>query len=197
MLHTIHSVTQILQDWTGGDQSAFERLVPLVEGELRRQAARYLRMEQPGHILQTADLIQEAYLRLIDARNIQWQNRAHFFGIAANLMRRILVDYARKRQAQKRDWTRIMAAPTEAQSTVTDHTVDLIALNVALDRLTLIDPRQGRIVELRYFAGLSVEETAQVLEISARTVERDWQVAKMWLREEIGRGSDLSKMGPP
>ncbi|HKX31608.1 MAG TPA: sigma-70 family RNA polymerase sigma factor [Blastocatellia bacterium] len=196
MSHPIHSVTQILRDWTGGDQSAFERLVPLVEGELRRQAARYLRMEQPGHTLQTADLIQEAYLRLIDARNIQWQNRAHFFGIAANLMRRILVDYARKRHAQKRDWTRIRAVPTEAQSAVTDHTVDLIALNVALDRLTLIDPRQARIVELRYFAGLSVEETAQVLEISARTVERDWLVAKIWLREEIGRNSDHSEMGP-
>src|SRR5262245_24751089 len=196
MSHTINSVTQILHDWTGGDQSAFERLVPLVERELRRQAARYLRMEQPGHTLQTADLIQEAYLRLIDARNVQWQNRAHFFGIAANLMRRILVDYARKRQAQKRDWTRIMAAPAEVQSTVIDNTVDIIELNVALDRLTRLDPRQGRIVELRYFAGLSVEETAQVLEISARTVERDWQVAKMWLREEIGRSSDLSKMGP-
>jgi RNA polymerase sigma-70 factor (ECF subfamily) len=187
MSHSTQSVTQILHDWTCGDQSAFNRLVPLVERELRRQAARYLRMEETGHTLQTADLIQEAYLRLLDAKNIQWQNRAHFFGIAANLMRRILVDYARKRQAKKRDWTRIMAAPTEAPVGVIENTVDLIAVNEALDRLFRLDPRQGRIVELRYFAGLSVEETAQVLDVSERTVERDWRVAKMWLREEIGR----------
>jgi RNA polymerase sigma factor (TIGR02999 family) len=184
MSHSTQSVTQILHDWTSGDQSAFNRLVPLVERELRRQAARYLRMEETGHTLQTADLIQEAYLRLLDAKNIQWQNRAHFFGIAANLMRRILVDYARKRQAKKRDLTRIIG---EAPVGVIENTVDLIAVNEALDRLSRLDPRQGRIVELRYFAGLSVEETAQVLAVSARTVERDWQVAKLWLREEIGR----------
>jgi RNA polymerase sigma factor (TIGR02999 family) len=182
-----HSVTQILHEWACGNQSAFNRLVPLVERELRRQAARYLRMEEPGHTLQTADLIQEAYLRLIDAKNIEWQNRAHFFGIAANLMRRVLVDYARKRRARKRDWTMIMAAPSEAQIAMIENSVDLIALNEALDRLAKLDPRQGRIVELRYFAGLSVEETAQILDVSVRTVEREWQVAKMWLRKEIRR----------
>jgi RNA polymerase sigma factor (TIGR02999 family) len=187
MLLSTHSVTQKLHDWSHGDQSAFDRLVPLVERELRRQAARYLRMEQPGHTLQTADLIQEAYLRLIETKNIQWQNRAHFFGIAANLMRRILVDYARKRQAKKRDWNRIMASPNEAEVAVIENTVDLIALNEALDRLARIDPRQGRIVELRYFAGLNVEETAQVLDVSVKTVKRDWQMAKAWLREEIRR----------
>jgi DNA-directed RNA polymerase specialized sigma24 family protein len=156
-----HSVTQMLHDWAQGDSSAFDRLVPLVEKELRRQAARYLRMEQPGHTLQTADLIQEAYLRLMDTENIQWQNRAHFFGIAANLMRRILVDYARKRQAKKRDWAGI--------------------------GVSVMDPRQGRVVELRYFAGLSVEETARILGVSTKTVKRDWQMAKVWLREEIKR----------
>jgi RNA polymerase sigma-70 factor, ECF subfamily len=187
MSRSTHSVTQILHDWAGGDSSALERLVPLVERELRRQAAHYLRMERPGHTLQTADLIQEAYLRLIDSKNIQWQSRAHFFSIAANLMRRVLVDYARKRRARKRDWTMIMAVPAEAQAAVIENTVDLIALSEALDRLARLDPRQGRIVELRYFAGLNVEETARILEVSARTVERDWQVAKMWLREEIRR----------
>ena len=182
-----HSVTQILHDWACGDQSAFDRLVPLVERELRRQAARYLRMERPGHTLQTADLIQEAYLRLMDAKNIQWQSREHFFGIAANLMRRVLVDYARKRRARKRDWTMILAVPAEAPAAVIENTVDLIALNEALDQLSRLDPRQGRIVELRYFAGLSFEEAAQILDVSVRTVERDWQVAKMWLRQEIRR----------
>jgi RNA polymerase sigma-70 factor, ECF subfamily len=187
MSRSTHSVTQILHDWTGGDSTAFERLVPLVERELRRQAARYLRKERPGHTFQTADLIQEAYLRLIDAKNTQWQSRAHFFGIAANLMRRVLVDYARKRRAKKRDRTIIMAAPAEAPAAVIENTVDLIALSEALDRLSRLDPRQGRIVELRYFAGLSFEETAQILDISVRTVERDWQVAKMRLRQQIRR----------
>ncbi|HKX29203.1 MAG TPA: ECF-type sigma factor [Blastocatellia bacterium] len=188
-----HSVTQILHDWACGDPSAFERLVPLVERELRRRAARYLRMEVPGHTLQTADLIQEAYLRLIDTKNIRWQSRAHFFGIAANLMRRILIDYARKRRAKKRDRTMTIAAPTEEQTAMIENTMDLIALNEALDRLASLDPRQGRIVELRYFAGLSFEETAQILEVSVRTVERDWQTAKLWLRKEIRRREDRSK----
>jgi RNA polymerase sigma factor (TIGR02999 family) len=177
----------MLHDWALGDQSAFDRLVPLVEKELRRQAARYLRQEQPGHTLQTADLIQETYLRLMDAENVQWQNRAHFFGIAANLMRRILVDYARKRQAKKRDRAGIRASVNEGQVTPTENAVDLIALNEALDRLARIDPRQGRVVELRYFAGLSVEETALILGVSTKTVKRDWQMAKAWLREEIKR----------
>jgi RNA polymerase sigma factor (TIGR02999 family) len=177
----------MLHDWAHGDQSAFDRLVPLVEKELRRQAARYLRREQPGHTLQTADLIQETYLRLMDTENIQWQNRAHFFGIAANLMRRILVDYARKRQARKRDWAGIRTSVNEGQVTPIENVVDLIALNEALDRLAGIDPRQGRVVELRYFAGLSVEETARILEVSTKTVKRDWQMAKAWLREEIKR----------
>jgi RNA polymerase sigma-70 factor (ECF subfamily) len=182
-----HSVTQMLHDWARGDQSAFERLVPLVERELKRQAARYLRREQPGHTLQTADLIQEAYLRLIETKNIQWQNRTHFFGIAANLMRRILVDYARKRQARKRDWAGIRASLNEVRAAPAENAVDLIALDEALNRLAMIDPRQGRVVELRYFAGLSVEETARILEVSTRTVKRDWQMAKAWLHEEIKR----------
>ena len=182
-----HSVTQMLHDWAHGDRSALDRLVPLVEKELRRQAARYLQQEQPGHTLQTADLIQEAYLRLMDTENIQWQNRAHFFGIAANLMRRILVDYARRRQAKKRNWGVIRASVNEVQVAPIENALDLIALNEALDRLTMIDPRQGRVVELRYFAGLSVEETARILEVSTKTVKRDWQMAKTWLREEIKR----------
>jgi RNA polymerase sigma factor (TIGR02999 family) len=183
-----HSVTQALHEWGRGDRSALGRLAPLVERELRRQAARYLRRERSEFTLQTVDLMQEAYLRLIGAEHVQWRNRAHFFGVAANLMRRILVDYARKRHAEKRGGSKLRAPFEEARAAPAETAVDLVALNEALDRLAEFDPQQARVVELRYFAGLSVEETAEVLGVSETTVKRDWQTAKAWLREEIIRG---------
>ena len=185
MTLSAHNVTKMLHDWSRGDRAAFDKLVPVVEQELRRQAVRYLRRERPGHTLQTTDLIQEAYLRLIDAENVEWQSRAHFFGIAANLMRRILVDYARKHWAEKRGGSGIRVPLEEAQVASAERKIDLVALDEALTRLAEIDPQQSRIVELRYFSGLSVEETAAVLGVSDRTVKRDWQMAKAWLREEI------------
>ena len=184
---SVPNVTQMLHDWSRGDKAALDKLIPVVEEELRIQAARYLRRERQDHTLQTTDLIQEAFLRLIDAKNVQWQNRAHFFGIAANLMRRILVDYARRHRADKRGGSGIKVPMDEAQVASAEKEVDLVALDEALTRLAVIDPQQSRIVELRYCSGLSVEETAEVLRVSDRTVKRDWQMAKAWLREEIKR----------
>jgi len=182
------NVTQMLHDWSDGDREAFDKLVPIVYEELRRQAVRYLRRERPGHTLQTTALIHEAYIRLIDQTNVRWQNRAHFFGIAAQLMRRILVDHARSRQAAKRGGSDIKVPLEEAIIASEGREVDLVALDEALERLAAIDPQQSRVVELKFFSGLSVEETAEVLGISPRTVKRDWNVAKGWLRREISEG---------
>jgi RNA polymerase sigma-70 factor, ECF subfamily len=179
------SVTLMLLDWSGGDKAALERLIPAVEKELRRLAARYLRRERANHSLQAADLVQEAYLRLMDVETIQWQNRAHFFGIAATLMRRILMDYARKHNAGKRRHSVVNGFTENIGAASPDRFIDLVALDEALARLALLDAQQSRIVELRYFCGLSVEETAEVLGSSERTVKRDWQMAKAWLRAEI------------
>ena len=181
------NVTEMLRDWRKGDQEALEQLIPVVYDELHRQAARYLRREHPGHILQTTALIHEAYLRLINQQNIEWQNRAHFYAIAARLMRQILVDHARRRQATKRGGSDIKVPLEEAMVISPGENVDLVALDEALTRLAAIDPQQSRIVELRYFSGLSVEETAEVLGVSSRTVNRDWNVAKAWLRQQIAR----------
>ena len=181
------NVTKMLRDWRNGDQEALEQLIPVVYDELHRQAARYLRREHPGHILQTTALIHEAYLRLINQQNIEWQNRAHFYAIAARLMRQILVDHARRRQATKRGGSDIKVPLEEAMVISPGENVDLVALDEALTRLAAIDPQQSRIVELRYFSGLSVEETAEVLGVSSRTVNRDWNVAKAWLRQQIAR----------
>jgi RNA polymerase sigma factor (TIGR02999 family) len=177
----------MLRDWRNGDQEALEQLIPVVYDELHRQAARYLRREHPGHTLQTTALIHEAYLRLINQQNIEWQNRAHFYAIAARLMRQILVDHARRRQATKRGGSDIKVPLEEAMVISPGENVDLVALDEALTRLAAIDPQQSRIVELRYFSGLSVEETAEVLGVSSRTVKRDWKVAKAWLRQQIAR----------
>ena len=180
-----HNITHLLKEWSDGDQSAFDELTPLVYEELRQQAARYLRRERAGHTLQTTALIHEAYLRLVDAKDVHWQSRAHFFAIAANLMRRILVDHARKRDAEKRGGTQILLTLNDvfaAQET----DVDLLAIDEALDRLAKIDAQQAQIVELRFFSGLTVEETAAALSISPKTVKRDWSVARAWLRREIG-----------
>jgi RNA polymerase sigma factor (TIGR02999 family) len=179
------NVTKMLRDWRNGDQEALEQLIPVVYDELHRQAARYLRREHPGHTLQTTALIHEAYLRLINQQNIEWQNRAHFYAIAARLMRQILVDHARRRQATKRGGSDIKVPLEEAMVISPGENVDLVALDEALTRLAAIDPQQSRIVELRYFSGLSVEETAEVLGVSSRTVNRDWNVAKAWLRQQI------------
>jgi RNA polymerase sigma factor (TIGR02999 family) len=181
------NVTQMLHDWSDGDREALDKLIPIVYTELRRQAARYLRRERSGHTLQTTALIHEAYLRLIDQKDVRWQNRAHFFAISAQLMRRILVDHARSRQAAKRGGSDIKLPLEETMIASEGSEVDLVALDEALERLAAIDPQQGRVVELRFFSGLSVEETAEVLGVSTRTVKRDWNVAKAWLRREISK----------
>lgn len=179
-------ITQLLIDWGKGDQAALERLMPLVYSELRRLASNYLRRERAEHTLQPTALVNEAYLKLVDQRNARWQNRAHFFGIAAQLMRRILVDHARQRQAVKRggvDQQRLSI--TSAEAVVKQPEIDILALNEALDELAQMDPQQSRIVELKFFGGLSIEETAEVLGISHATVERDWKLARAWLRRQL------------
>ena len=179
-------ITQLLIDWGKGDQAALERLMPLVYSELRRLASNYLRRERAEHTLQPTALVNEAYLKLVDQRNARWQNRAHFFGIAAQLMRRILVDHARQRQAVKRggvDQQRLSI--TSAEAVVKQPEIDLLALNEALDELAQMDSQQSRIVELKFFGGLSIEETAEVLGISHATVERDWKLARAWLRRQL------------
>lgn len=179
------NVTQLLLGWGQGDKEALDRLVPLVYDELRRQAARYLRHERVGHTLQTSALINEAYLRLVDQKNVHWQNRAHFFGMAAQLMRRILVDHARNKKRAKRGGSDVRVSLGEATATTPAKDLDVVALDEALDRLAEIDEQQGKIVELRFFSGLTVEETAEVLAISPATVKRDWSIAKAWLHREI------------
>jgi RNA polymerase sigma factor (TIGR02999 family) len=181
-------VTRLLVDWSNGDQAALEELTPLVYGELRRLAGRYLRRERPDHTLQSTALVHEAYMRLIDQRSVRWQNRAHFFGVAAQLIRRILVDHARGRMAAKRGAAVCKLSLDEAIETPGARDLDLAALDDALNALARIDLQQSRIVELRFFTGLSIEETAEVLHISPATVKRDWTTAKAWLFREISRG---------
>ena len=179
-------ITELLIDWGQGDQLALEKLMPLVYDELRRLANNYLRREPAGHTLQPTALVNEAYLKLVGQRKVNWQNRAHFFAISAKLMRRILVDHARQRQAVKRggsDQQRLSI--TSAETIVKQPAIDLLALNEALDELAQMDPQQGRIVELRFFGGLSIEETAEVLSISHATVERDWKLARAGLRRQL------------
>jgi RNA polymerase sigma factor (TIGR02999 family) len=184
-----HVVTQLLQQWSRGDQTALDKLIPIVYEELRRQAANYLRRERPGQSLQTTALVHEAYLRLVDQRAVEWQNRNHFFGIAAQLMRRILVDHARQHQAAKRGGTELKLLPLEdAEPALGGPEIDLVALDQALTRLALLDEQQSRVVELRFFSGLNVEETAGVLNVSARTVKREWRTARAWLLSELSRG---------
>jgi RNA polymerase sigma factor (TIGR02999 family) len=179
-------ITHLLKKWSDGDEQALDKLTPLVYDELRQQAARYLHKERPNHSLQATALINEAFLRLIDAKDVQWQSRAHFFAIAANLMRRILVDHARRRDAEKRGGSKMRLTLDEALAVAKERDVDLLAIDEALDRLARIDEQQARVVELRFFSGLSVEETAAALGVSPKTVKRDWSVARAWLRREIG-----------
>jgi RNA polymerase sigma factor (TIGR02999 family) len=182
-------ITALLVDWGNGDKSALERLLPLVERELHRLAHSYMRREDPDHTLQTTALINETYLRLVDQRKVEWQNRAHFFGIAAQIMRRILLNYARDQNRQKRGGKAIHVSLSEAMIMPAEKDRELIALNDALNRLETLDPRKSKVVELRYFGGLSVEEAAEVLKVSPITVMRDWQFAKAWLAREMQNGS--------
>jgi RNA polymerase sigma factor (TIGR02999 family) len=179
------NVTLLLRKWSEGDKTALEDLTPLVYDELHRLAHQHMRRESAGHILQTSALINEAYLRLVDQPQIHWENRAHFFGIAARVMRRILVDEARKRDSTKRGGSVIHVTLNEAASVAQEQAANVVALDNALKALETIDARQGEIVELRFFGGLSIEETAEVLKVSPGTVMRDWTFARAWLRNEM------------
>lgn len=190
---TREELTELLVAWGEGEEGALDRLVPRVYTELRKLAARSLRRERREHTFQATDLVNEAYLRLVRQDRIQWKNRAQFLGIAAELMRRVLVDHARKRQAAKRDGgIRLTLDERIAGSGSATREVRLVALDEALSRLAVVDERQARIVELRYFAGLTVEETAEVVGVSGRTVKREWQVARAWLKRELSRGEDFA-----
>jgi RNA polymerase sigma factor (TIGR02999 family) len=180
-------VTALLMDWSQGNKDALERLTPLVYDELRRIAARYLRKERSDHTLESTALANEAYLRLVDQSKIQWQNRAHFFGVAAQMIRRILVDYARARNTDKRGKGAPQLSLDEAIGVPEHKSVELIALDDALKQLGELDEQQSKIVELRFFVGLSIEETAEVLGISPATVKREWTSAKAWLFRELSR----------
>ena len=185
MRHAPENVTQLLTDYRTGKREALDELLPLVYDELHRIAARYLRAERREHTLQPTALVNEAYLRLVDQRNVDWQNRAHFYGIAAQVMRRVLVDYARARGREKRGGKEVKVPLDEALAVAQEQDVDLVRLEEALVRLAALDAQQGRIVELRYFGGLSIEETAEVLGVSESTVKRDWAMARAWLQREL------------
>jgi RNA polymerase sigma-70 factor, ECF subfamily len=179
------TVTQLLIEWNQGRHSAFQDLLPLVYAELRRLAAQRLRRERPDHTLQPTALVHEAYIRMVDQRRVHWQNRAHFFGAAACVMRRILVDGARARKADKRGagWERVTLVSDRTPNSSRD--IDVLSLDDALQRLAALDPQQERIVELRYFGGLTLDETAEVIGISPSTVKREWTIARAWLRAQL------------
>jgi RNA polymerase sigma factor (TIGR02999 family) len=179
------AVTALLHAWAGGDLQARDQLFSHVYADLRRRAVRYLQRERPDHSLQPADLVHEAYLRLTEQDRIAWQNRSQFFGIASQMMRRILVDRARARQATKRSGTWLSVTLDEGVAQSPPRSCDVLALDRALSELSTLDPRQGRLVELRYFGGLSLEETANLLEISPTTVKREWRIAKAWLYRRL------------
>lgn len=182
-------MTGLLLAWGTGDEAALDRLVPIVHGELRRIARRCMAGERKGHSLQATALVNEAYLRLVDVQHVNWQNRAHFLAMSARLMRRILVDYARAKGYQKRGGGAVKVTFDEGLPVVGGRDQDLVAVDDALEALARIDERKGRVVELRFFGGLSVEETATVLKVSPETVMRDWKLAKAWLLRELRGGS--------
>jgi RNA polymerase sigma-70 factor, ECF subfamily len=181
-------MTHLLVDWSNGDTAALDKLMPVVHDELRRLAHRYMNRERKGHTLQTTALVNEVYLKLIDQRNVNWQNRAHFFAVAAKLMRRILVDYARSRQYAKREGEQHKVELEEAAQVSKARSADLITVDDALMSLEMIDARKAKVVELRFFGGLTIEETAEVLQTSHATIERDWTTARAWLYREISKG---------
>jgi RNA polymerase sigma factor (TIGR02999 family) len=180
-------ITGLLLAWRTGDETALNRLMPLVHQELRRLAHHFMRRERPGHLLQTTALVNEAYLRLVDSSRVKWESRAHFFAVAGQLMRRVLVDAARERRSQKRGGDRLQVSFAEAMMAPQARSADLIALDDALDALAAVDKRKSEIVVMRFFGGLSVEEAAAVLEVSPDTIMRDWQLAKVWLYRELSR----------
>jgi RNA polymerase sigma-70 factor (ECF subfamily) len=185
-----HQITDLLIAWSGGRREALDDLMPMIYEDLRRLAAAYMRREPVGHALQPTALVNEAYLRLVDQRRVKWRNRAHFFGVAAGMMRRILVDQARRRRAERRgrDWKRVTLTGVDLAAHEPNH-IDVLALHESLETLTGFDPQQARIVELRYFAGLTIDEAAEVVGVSAATVEREWTIAKAWLRANLSAES--------
>jgi len=178
-------VTALLRAWSSGDEHALEQLVPLVEAELRRLARGYMGRERRGHTLQATALVNEAFLRLVDAKSVHWRDRAHFLGISARLMRRVLIDHARSRGYEKRGGGAHRVTLTDAILVSSGPSLDLVGLDRALEGLALADARKARVVELRFFGGLSVEETAEVLHVSTETIKRDWRLAKLWLLREL------------
>ncbi len=181
-------VTGLLLAWSAGDQAALEKLMPLVYAELHRLAKRYMRREYAGHSLQTSALVNEAYLRLIDAHGVRWENRAHFFAVSAQIMRRILVDFARAKRKLKRGGGAQQVTLDEGLVLSPERGADLLALNEALEKLAVLNERQSRVVELRYFGGLNEDEVAEALKVSPRTVRSDWSLARAWLYRELSRG---------
>jgi RNA polymerase sigma factor (TIGR02999 family) len=189
-------ISQLLRAWSEGDRTALDKLVPLVYDELRRMARRYMNRQQAGHTLQTTALIHEAYLKLIDQNDAHWRNRAHFFGVAAKAIRSILVDYARASHAAKRGGEALLVSLDEAAVASDERSAELLALDDALEGLAAFDRRKCQVVELRYFGGLSVEETAEVLKVSVETVARDWRMARAWLLRELSKTPPLSHPRP-
>lgn len=179
------SVSQLLVAWSRGDEAALEQLTPLVYDELHRMARRYMRRENPGHTLQTSALVNEAYLRLVDQRNVSWQNRSHFFGIASQLMRRILVDHARSHARQKRGGNAERLSLDASTILTKERGADLLAIDEALSKLAELDPQKSRIVEMKFFGGLTNDEVAECLNVSSRTIEREWRKSKAWLKAEL------------
>jgi RNA polymerase sigma factor (TIGR02999 family) len=189
--NAIPEITELLIAWGDGRREALDELVPAVYEDLRRIAAGYMQRESAGHPLQPTALVSEAYLRLIDQRRVKWRNRAHFFGVAAGMMRRILVDYARRRRAERRggDWERVTLSGLDLAAREPSQ-IDVLALHESLERLAAFDPQQARIVELRYFAGLTIDEAAEVVGVSEATVAREWTIAKAWLRANLSAQSE-------
>jgi len=185
-------ITRLLAEWSRGDQAALDRLVPMVYDELRRLASNYMRGERPGHLLQTTALVNEAYLRLLNRQQVSCETRTQFFGVAAQVMRRVLVDYARGRDRAKRGQGVAPLSLDDVAVISDDRAEELLAINTALEGLTAFDPRKGRVFELRYFGGMTVEEAAEVLSLSPVTVARDWRMAKLWLRREIAHPSQYA-----
>jgi RNA polymerase sigma-70 factor (ECF subfamily) len=188
-------ITGLLRAWSDGDQAALDKLTPLVYAELHRLAKRYMGHEPAGHTLQTSDLVNEAYLRLVDAHGVDWQNRAHFFAFSAQIMRRILVDFARSRQNLKRGGAARQVTLDESLIVSPEIGADLIALDEALQSLAVLNQRQSQVVELRYFGGLNEEEVAEVLSVSPRTVRHDWSMARAWLYRELSSGASDVTLG--
>jgi RNA polymerase sigma factor (TIGR02999 family) len=184
-----HEVTQLLKAWTTGDEQALEKLTPLVYEQLHRVARHFMAGERPGHVLQTTALVNEVYLQLVDCGQMNWQDRAHFFAVSAQLMRRILIDFARSRGSQKRGGGALHISLDEAPSVCNEPDANLVALDDALKALSAIDARKSKVIELRFFGGLDIEETAEVLKVSPETVVRDWKLAKIWLLRELSEGN--------